>query len=375
MNDYKYAQYILKKYENQPLESFSFSWYNNEHQSYASNTYLMKGSKINNIMFESDWIGYESIHGVQEGVQVLVLLKKSLKKLAELRGKPVVLYFSATEQKHFLNQTRISVQDVKDINEILYKIPESTQEIDFVINSSGGDFKCAFDIVELLQARFKKVTCIVPDFALSAASAICLMNNEIILSANAKIGPIDPLIESYLTKEYISVYTLWQSTEWAMKNYTKHLESHQNYNMDEITKLRKGCSQSIQNIKKIVSLYILIYMFNIKNVTIGKLWLDKWYMPLYMTFNSKGRKAKQVTNFFINWGRDYGHDSFIPHSALYNMGLNIAQVSNEILETMQEISFLSHKYLLKSDSIKIHMNSEGLDMGMSTPSMKRDDSD
>jgi hypothetical protein len=81
----------------------------------------------------------------------------------------------------------------KCIVEFKEKNPKCT-EIDFIINSPGGQADQAYRIIRTLRQNFKKVNVIIPFWAKSAATLLALGANEIIMDEFGEFGPLDAQI-------------------------------------------------------------------------------------------------------------------------------------------------------------------------------------
>jgi len=79
---------------------------------------------------------------------------------------------------------------------IVFKVKEQLgdkqlEELDVVLNTPGGDIDAAFSITKLLRRHAKKVNIIVPSYAKSAGTLICLGADEILMTELAELGPLD----------------------------------------------------------------------------------------------------------------------------------------------------------------------------------------
>src|SRR5262245_22270124 len=68
-------------------------------------------------------------------------------------------------------------------------------EIDFWIESPGGDANISYKIFLELQARCKKWRAVIPDYAKSAATLLAIGAEEIHMAPSAEIGPLDAQID------------------------------------------------------------------------------------------------------------------------------------------------------------------------------------
>ncbi|HXN23335.1 MAG TPA: hypothetical protein VOA41_11400 [Candidatus Dormibacteraeota bacterium] len=69
-------------------------------------------------------------------------------------------------------------------------LPENVK-IALVVDSPGGDAKCAYQIARYIRKRCGGFTAIVPEYAKSAATLLLLGAEKIIIGKNAELGPLD----------------------------------------------------------------------------------------------------------------------------------------------------------------------------------------
>ena len=123
--------------------------------------------------------------GVFESISV-EKCKEYIGELAKLRKVPQFFYCAGMTRFNlplFRREIRRFIETGKGIN-----------EIDFILNSPGGDADAAYKIIRILKRRFRKVNVIVPLWAKSAATLLSLGADEIIMDEMAEFGPLDPQI-------------------------------------------------------------------------------------------------------------------------------------------------------------------------------------
>lgn len=105
-----------------------------------------------------------------------------LKELADIRKKPLLIFSSTDIQSGSVILTEKALGSKK------------FQELDVLLQTPGGDPHSAFKIVKLLRKNAKKINIIVPLFAKSAGTLICLGADRIIMSEVSELGPLDTQI-------------------------------------------------------------------------------------------------------------------------------------------------------------------------------------
>lgn len=61
-----------------------------------------------------------------------------------------------------------------------------------VLHTPGGDVGATDSIVSYLRQKFTDVEVVVPTFAMSAGTMICLAANRLVMARHSQLGPIDP---------------------------------------------------------------------------------------------------------------------------------------------------------------------------------------
>lgn len=66
----------------------------------------------------------------------------------------------------------------------------------FFLNTPGGSAESAEKMVEIIRFHFDKVYFVVPDFALSAGTILCMSGDRIYMDYSSSLGPIDPQVHN-----------------------------------------------------------------------------------------------------------------------------------------------------------------------------------
>lgn len=114
--------------------------------------------------------------------------KKLYKELENIRKRPLITYVTSIRPGCSAQMAQdVLPLFIKQINSI-----ESTDAIDLMIISNGGDPIVSWRIVSLLREKFKKVSVLIPYTAYSAATLLALGADEIIMHPFGNLGPLDP---------------------------------------------------------------------------------------------------------------------------------------------------------------------------------------
>ncbi len=87
----------------------------------------------------------------------------------------------------------INLEDSERIMRAIRFTPDD-MPIDLILHTPGGLVLASEQIARALKKHPGKVTVIVPHYAMSGGTLICLAADEILLDDNAMLGPIDPQI-------------------------------------------------------------------------------------------------------------------------------------------------------------------------------------
>jgi ClpP class serine protease len=90
-------------------------------------------------------------------------------------------------------QGSISIDDSEAVLRAIRLTP-ADQPIDIILHTPGGLVLAAEQIAKALVERKGKVTVFVPHYAMSGGTLIALAADEIVMDANAVLGPVDPQI-------------------------------------------------------------------------------------------------------------------------------------------------------------------------------------
>lgn len=116
-------------------------------------------------------------------------LSKVLDRVNKLYADGQVMYLLSTEP---LNDSLIENLFLR--RQELFGKEEDGKRITLVLDSPGGDLHSAYNLVRLLRARDKKLRVVVPRWAKSAATLVCLAADELVMTDVAELGPLDPQV-------------------------------------------------------------------------------------------------------------------------------------------------------------------------------------
>ena len=125
--------------------------------------------------------------------------QRLIAKIERARGSRVILVVHRQETMSFLGFPLVRYIDINDSEEILRAIhmTDPRVAVDLVLHTPGGLVLAALQIARAIHKRPGKVTVFVPHYAMSGGTLIALAADEIMMDANAVLGPVDPQIGEY----------------------------------------------------------------------------------------------------------------------------------------------------------------------------------
>ena len=119
--------------------------------------------------------------------------------LEKRRGSRVILLVHRQETMSFLGFPVFRYIDINDSEEVLRAIHLTDPEVplDIVLHTPGGLVLASLQIARAIHKHPGKVTVFIPHYAMSGGTLIALAADEIIMSPDAVLGPVDPQLGQY----------------------------------------------------------------------------------------------------------------------------------------------------------------------------------
>lgn len=139
---------------------------------------------------------FESLLKYQyHNLNVIGELQKSIQEIKAIRKRPVVCYVANVVKP---TSTSISIDDSDDLpfNEMIASLPADAKEIDIVLVTPGGFAHQVAKFVNKLRPRFEKVGFILLNKSMSAGTIFITSGDEIIMTNQSQIGPVDPQVRT-----------------------------------------------------------------------------------------------------------------------------------------------------------------------------------
>ncbi|MCS6904823.1 MAG: ATP-dependent Clp protease proteolytic subunit [Bacteroidia bacterium] len=127
------------------------------------------------------------------------LRQRLINKIEKERNSRVILIVHRQESMSLLGFPILKYISMEDSEEVLRALEatEPEKDIDLVLHTPGGLVLASLQIARAIQNRKGKVRVIIPHYAMSGGTLIALAADEIIMSPNAVLGPVDPQLGEY----------------------------------------------------------------------------------------------------------------------------------------------------------------------------------
>ncbi len=121
-----------------------------------------------------------------------VVRRECLRRLQELTGRNVIIYYSGWLQKPEIVGAQVNDADKNGFMTVIHKL-DRTKGLDLILHTPGGETAATESLVDYLRSMFgTNIRAVVPQLALSAGTMIACASQEIVMGMHSSLGPIDP---------------------------------------------------------------------------------------------------------------------------------------------------------------------------------------
>lgn len=135
------------------------------------------------------------------------LRERAISALEKKRGSRVIVLIHRQESINVVGIPLVRYIDIEDSEEILraIRLTDRNTPLDFVLHTPGGLVPAASQIARAIKRHPAGTTVFVPHYAMSGGTLIALAANQIVMDANAVLGPIDPQLGSVAAASVLKV--------------------------------------------------------------------------------------------------------------------------------------------------------------------------
>lgn len=196
----------------------------------------------------------------------------------------------------------------------------------FLINTPGGSAEVAEKMVEIIRHHYAEVWFVVPDFALSAGTILCMSGDRIYMDYSSSLGPIDPQV--WNGKEWVPALGYLDKVEQLLEKAAKGTLSNaeflvlQNQDLALLSRYEQARDLTVTLLKK------WLVEFKFRDWTIHGSDLEKKGQPV-----TKDEKEKRAAEIAVRLGDNkfwHSHGRMIgPGTLATVLRLRINDYSND----------------------------------------------
>ena len=144
---------------------------------------------------------------VVQSVRIEALRENSIRTLEKNRGSRVIVLIHRQESVNVLGIPVVRYINIDDSEEVLraIRLTDKNTPLDLILHTPGGLVLAASQIAKAIKRHPAKTTVFVPHYAMSGGTLIALAANEIVMDANAVLGPIDPQLGDFPAASILKV--------------------------------------------------------------------------------------------------------------------------------------------------------------------------
>lgn len=237
-------------------------------------------------------------------------------KIEKIRHSKVIAYVTG-------DRTNMETQIASDSIDVFGKHLEAigqTEKITLILYTLGGDTMATWNIVNLMREYCAILEIIVPRKARSSGTIMCLGANNIILTHQSTLGPIDPSLNSPLgTKVNIN------GQEVALPTSVESVKGYFNFAKYEL---------GIRDSKDLIQAFLKL-SDTINPLLIGDVYRRQGQIKMIaqklLAYQDCTKSKKTIINFLCS---DSGsHDYAINYKEAKELGLNV-ELANESLNVL-----------------------------------------
>lgn len=160
-------------------------------------------------LFDLFWVFLiiSSLQPVWQRRQVATRRVQTLKEFEQNRRSRVILLIHRQESLSLLGIPLSRYITIEDSEQVLRAIRLTPPEIpiDLILHTPGGLVLATEQIARALIRHPAKVTVFVPHYAMSGGTMLALAADEIVMDANAVLGPVDPQLGQFPAASILKV--------------------------------------------------------------------------------------------------------------------------------------------------------------------------
>ena len=300
---------------------------------------------------------YGSIVSVlpKPGYDLLNDIVRGITNIEKIRNRPCLAYIGNVVSRDD-GTSGIDQTDDLPFIELVNSVPKTERKVDVLLSTRGGSGHQVSRFVNCLRSRFDEVDFIIPSFCMSAGTLFALSGDNVFMTPQACLGPIDPQVP---TKDgrYVPAQALLLLVEQLQKKGDEALKNSQAVPwsavriIDGIDKKELGDAiTASQYSTMMASQFLLNYKF--------KNWLKRGSSGKAVTSAYKEARANEIASALASHDRWKNHGHAISREVLWNeIKLRIDHPDEDLEREIKRIWALIHWSFDKTNALKFIVSS------------------
>jgi ClpP class serine protease len=119
--------------------------------------------------------------------EIKKILRERLRKIEKVLNSDAIIFYAPIDDGL-----------IHHVNELLKSIStnERNEKLTVILTTGGGSAIAAERLVNIFRKFYQTVDFLIPDYAYSAGTILCLSGDNIFMNYNSVLGPIDPQVRS-----------------------------------------------------------------------------------------------------------------------------------------------------------------------------------
>ncbi len=260
---------------------------------------------------------FESLLNYQySNLNFLVEIRKSIGEIQSVRKIPLVCYIANVVRPR---NVPVAIDDSDDLpfNEMIASLPKNTKEIDIALVTPGGFAHQVAKFVNTLRPKFEKVNFLILNKAMSAGTIFSMSGDEIIMTNQSQIGPIDPQVRNR-NGEFVPAQSILTLLDEIKKRGEEAIKAGQQPAWTDLQILRGidpkeiGNAMSASNYSiQLVEEYLCNYKF--------KPWTHHSSNGVKVTDEERKKRANSIASLLCNHSEWKSHGHAITREAAWDV--------------------------------------------------------
>jgi len=321
---------------------------NNKQNKTVPNTKIVK-SLLDAIQDGNEYGSIVSVT-LDPSVDLLSEVIRGIVDIEKLRQRPRIAYVGNVVTQG--GSSGVDSSDDLPFQELVNSVPKNEKKVDVFLATLGGSGQQVSRFVNCLRSRFDEVDFIIPSFCMSAGTMFALSGDNIWMTPNACLGPIDPQIP---TKDgrFVPAQALLLLVKQLQKDGDEAMQKGQPVPWSAVRLIdgidRKELGDAItasQYSTMMVKQFLLNYKF--------KHWTVRETTRVAVTPEYREARATEVANALASHDRWKNHGHAISRDVLWDeIKLRIEKPDQNLERAIKRLWALSNWIFDKSPVVKL----------------------